>query len=107
MKWIGLIILLAYVHGVAVMSGVSKCPGCSSAQQGSIISKSRSTLLRVCKVHNTVLPGKRVHFDHCVVSADFTCESCMYSVSILYTVRSMIGLSTCQIMECNELSSGI
>ena len=55
----------------------------------------------------TVLPGKRVDFDHCVVSADFTCESCMYSVSILYTVRSMIGLSTCQIMECNELSSGI
>ena len=55
----------------------------------------------------TVLPGKRVHFDHCVVSADFTCESCMYSVSILYTIRSMIGLSSCQIMECNELSSGI
>ena len=56
---------------------------------------------------STVLPGKRVDFDHCVVSADFTCESCMYSVSILYTVRSMVGLSTCQIMECNELSSGI
>ena len=56
---------------------------------------------------STVLPGKRVDFDHCVVSADFTCESYMYSVSILYTVRSMIGLSTCLIMECNELSSGI
>ena len=55
----------------------------------------------------TVLPGKRVDFDHCVVSADFTCESCMYSVSILYTVRLMIGLSTCQIMECNELLFGI
>ena len=60
----------------------------------------------MCK-STTVLPGKRVDFDHCVVSADFTCESCMYSVSILYTVRSMIGLSTCQIMECNELLSGI
>ena len=55
----------------------------------------------------TVLPGKRVDSDHCVVSADFMCESCMYSVSILYTVRSMIGLSTCQIMEYSELSSGI
>ena len=55
----------------------------------------------------TVLPGKRVDFDHCVVSVDCTYESCTYSVSLLYTVRSMIGLSTCKFMECNELSSGI
>ena len=55
----------------------------------------------------TVLLGKRVDFDHCVVSADFSCESCMYSVLILYTVRSMVGLPTCQIVECDELLSGI
>ena len=54
-----------------------------------------------------MLPGKRVDFDHCVVSADFIHESCMYSVLIFYTVRSMVGLPTCQIVECNELSSGI
>ena len=54
-----------------------------------------------------MLPGKRVHFDHCVVSADFIYESCMYSVLIFCTVRSMVGLPTRQIVECNELSSGI
>ena len=45
-------------------------------------------------------------FDHCG-SVDFTCESCMYSFLILFTVRSMVGLPTCQIVECDELPSGI
>ena len=36
----------------------------------------------------TVLPGKRVDFDHCVISADFIYESCMYSV-LIFTVRSV------------------
>ena len=54
----------------------------------------------------TVLLGKRVDFDHCVVSADFTSETCILSVLTLYTDMSMDGLPTCQIVECNEFSSG-
>ena len=42
----------------------------------------------------TVLLGKRVDFDHCVVSAD--------SVLTMYTIRSMVGLPTCQIVECED-----